>query len=108
MVTCPLAHVQEIHLAGHTRQTDDDGHPLLIDTHDRPVDEVAAEQHARKLWSATLDFVTFFAPRRFNRSPYPGAEFLRLSRCELRENRRSVEMSPKRARFVHERWLIRS
>jgi uncharacterized protein len=36
----PLAHVQEIHLAGHTREADDEGRPLLIDTHDRPVDDV--------------------------------------------------------------------
>jgi uncharacterized protein (UPF0276 family) len=36
----PLAHVQEIHLAGYTRETDEKGRPLLIDTHDRPVDKV--------------------------------------------------------------------
>ncbi len=36
----PLAHVQEIHLAGYTREEDDKGRPLLIDTHDRPVDEI--------------------------------------------------------------------
>lgn len=35
----PLAHVQEIHLAGCKRDADDKGRPLLIDTHDRPVDE---------------------------------------------------------------------
>ena len=34
----PLAAVQEIHLAGHAREHDDEGRPLLIDTHDRPVD----------------------------------------------------------------------
>ncbi|MFG1374157.1 DUF692 domain-containing protein [Xanthobacter oligotrophicus] len=34
----PLAHVQEIHLAGHAREADEMGRPLLIDTHDRPVD----------------------------------------------------------------------
>lgn len=34
----PLAHVQEIHLAGFTPQLDEVGRPLLIDTHDRPVD----------------------------------------------------------------------
>ncbi len=33
----PLATVQEIHLAGHAREADGKGHPLLIDTHDRPV-----------------------------------------------------------------------
>ncbi len=36
----PLAHVQEIHLAGHTLEADDKGRPLLIDTHNRPVDEI--------------------------------------------------------------------
>ncbi|CCE03543.1 DUF692 domain-containing protein [Bradyrhizobium sp. STM 3809] len=33
----PLAAVGEIHLAGHSVQTDDDGAPLLIDSHDGPV-----------------------------------------------------------------------
>jgi uncharacterized protein (UPF0276 family) len=33
----PLDHVGEIHLAGHTEQSDDEGAPLLIDSHDRPV-----------------------------------------------------------------------
>ncbi len=33
----PLALVGEIHLAGHDVQSDDDGAPLLIDSHDRPV-----------------------------------------------------------------------
>ena len=33
----PLAHVGEIHLAGHAEQEDDEGLPLLIDSHDGPV-----------------------------------------------------------------------
>jgi uncharacterized protein (UPF0276 family) len=33
----PLSHVGEIHLAGHVEQTDDEGDPLLIDSHDRKV-----------------------------------------------------------------------
>jgi hypothetical protein len=33
----PLAHVQEIHLAGHATVQDDAGRPLCIDTHDRLV-----------------------------------------------------------------------
>jgi uncharacterized protein (UPF0276 family) len=33
----PLEHVQEIHLAGHAAQTDDEGDVLLIDSHDRKV-----------------------------------------------------------------------
>lgn len=36
----PLAHVQEIHLAGYTPEADEKGRPLLIDTHDRPVDKI--------------------------------------------------------------------
>jgi uncharacterized protein (UPF0276 family) len=35
----PLEAVQEIHLAGHVQEEDDKGRPLLIDSHDRPVDE---------------------------------------------------------------------
>ena len=42
----PLAHVQEIHLAGHTREADDKGRPLLIDTHNRPVDEIVWDLYA--------------------------------------------------------------
>jgi uncharacterized protein (UPF0276 family) len=33
----PLAHVGEIHLAGHDQDRDAEGRTLLIDTHDRPV-----------------------------------------------------------------------
>jgi uncharacterized protein (UPF0276 family) len=33
----PLAHVREIHLAGHAEQSDDEGDMLLIDSHDGPV-----------------------------------------------------------------------
>jgi len=36
----PLAKVQEIHLAGYTREADEKGRPLLIDTHDGPVNEI--------------------------------------------------------------------
>ncbi len=36
----PLAHVREIHLAGHAREEDEKGRALLIDTHDRPVDPI--------------------------------------------------------------------
>jgi uncharacterized protein (UPF0276 family) len=35
----PLASVREIHLAGNHRQADEVGRPLLIDTHDRPVED---------------------------------------------------------------------
>jgi uncharacterized protein (UPF0276 family) len=33
----PLRLVGEIHLAGHAEESDDEGDPLLIDSHDRPV-----------------------------------------------------------------------
>jgi uncharacterized protein (UPF0276 family) len=36
----PLEHVREIHLAGCKRDVDEKGRPLLIDTHDRPVDQI--------------------------------------------------------------------
>ncbi|MEM6463062.1 MAG: DUF692 domain-containing protein [Pseudomonadota bacterium] len=35
----PLEKVREIHLAGHAPDTDDEGERLLIDAHDRPVDD---------------------------------------------------------------------
>ncbi len=35
----PLAHVGEIHLAGHKEQSDDEGELLLIDSHDGPVSD---------------------------------------------------------------------
>jgi uncharacterized protein len=46
----PLKHVGEIHLAGHTQQADDEGGPLLIDSHDCPV--AAA---VRKLFDLIID-----------------------------------------------------
>jgi uncharacterized protein len=45
----PLFHVQEIHLAGYTREADDKGRPLLIDTHNRPVDEIVWDLFARAI-----------------------------------------------------------
>ena len=33
----PLSEVGEIHLAGHSEQTDDEGDRLIIDSHDGPV-----------------------------------------------------------------------
>ncbi|WDS35812.1 DUF692 domain-containing protein [Pseudoxanthomonas sp.] len=33
----PLERVEQIHLAGHARESDEHDRPLLIDTHDRPV-----------------------------------------------------------------------
>ncbi|RXG90402.1 DUF692 domain-containing protein [Bradyrhizobium zhanjiangense] len=41
-----LAHIQEIHLAGHTTDLDGKGRPLLIDAHNRPVDEVVWDLYA--------------------------------------------------------------
>jgi uncharacterized protein (UPF0276 family) len=42
----PLGHVGEIHLAGHDAQTDDEGEPLLIDSHDRPVADAVWDLYA--------------------------------------------------------------
>jgi len=39
----PLDRVGEIHLAGHSAQADDEGEPLLIDSHDRPVADAVWE-----------------------------------------------------------------
>jgi len=50
----PLGHVQEIHLAGYTREADDKGRPLLIDTHNRPVDEI--------VWNLYAHAVTLVGP----------------------------------------------
>ena len=35
----PLERVEEVHLAGHAQQEDDEGDLLLIDSHDQPVPE---------------------------------------------------------------------
>jgi uncharacterized protein (UPF0276 family) len=40
LASFPMSHVGEIHLAGHAEQTDDEGDPLLIDSHDREVADV--------------------------------------------------------------------
>lgn len=45
----PLAHVAEIHLAGHAAEKDEADRPLLIDTHDRPVDDLVWELYAHTL-----------------------------------------------------------
>lgn len=36
----PLSYVQEIHLAGFAPDADEEGRPLLIDAHDRPVEDI--------------------------------------------------------------------
>ena len=45
----PLDRVAEIHLAGHAEETDDDGLPLLIDTHDREVCDAVWKLYERTL-----------------------------------------------------------
>ena len=40
LASFPLEYVREIHLAGHATDEDDLGAPLLIDSHDRPVDDL--------------------------------------------------------------------
>ena len=42
----PLAEVGEIHLAGHCEQSDDEGDPLLIDSHDAPVADAVWKLYA--------------------------------------------------------------
>ena len=43
----PVDHVGEIHLAGYAPETDDNGDPLLIDAHDRPVDPAVLRLYER-------------------------------------------------------------
>jgi uncharacterized protein (UPF0276 family) len=50
----PLAAVGEIHLAGHAVQADDDGGPLLIDSHDGPV--------ADDVWALYTDVIARHGP----------------------------------------------
>jgi uncharacterized protein (UPF0276 family) len=45
----PLEHVGEIHLAGHDRQQDENGSPLLIDSHDRAVADPVWALYARTI-----------------------------------------------------------
>ena len=42
----PLNHVREIHLAGHARDVDESDRPLLIDSHDRSVDDLVWRLYA--------------------------------------------------------------
>ncbi|MEL6203059.1 MAG: DUF692 domain-containing protein [Pseudomonadota bacterium] len=45
----PLHAIGEIHLAGHTEQSDDEGEALLIDSHDRPVADPVWKLYERVL-----------------------------------------------------------
>ncbi len=45
----PLAHVGEVHLAGHAEDTDDTGSRLLIDSHDREVVDAVWQLYARAI-----------------------------------------------------------
>jgi uncharacterized protein (UPF0276 family) len=45
----PLRHVREIHLAGCAPDVDETGRPLLIDTHDRPVDDIVWDLYAHAI-----------------------------------------------------------
>ncbi|MHB1871362.1 MAG: MNIO family bufferin maturase [Steroidobacteraceae bacterium] len=51
----PLAHVRQIHLAGHAADRDGRGAPLLIDAHDRPVSALVWDLYAHVI--ATLGAV---------------------------------------------------
>lgn len=60
----PLNHVLQIHLAGHKRQADDKDRPLLIDTHDRAVDEIVWDLYAhtiRRIGRATPTLIEWDA-----------------------------------------------
>ena len=59
----PLAAVQEIHLAGHARETDEKDRPLLIDTHDRPVGKIVWDlfEHALARLGATPTLIEWDA-----------------------------------------------
>ncbi|WP_156125710.1 MNIO family bufferin maturase [Paraburkholderia kururiensis] len=50
----PLEYVGEIHLAGHSEQRDDEGAPLLIDSHDRAV--------ADSVWALYRDVIALTGP----------------------------------------------
>ena len=45
----PLADVQQIHLAGYAPDADEKGRPLLIDAHDRQVDEIVWDLYAHAI-----------------------------------------------------------
>ncbi len=45
----PLRHVREIHLAGCAPDVDETARPLLIDTHDRPVDDIVWDLYAHAI-----------------------------------------------------------
>lgn len=45
----PLDHIGEIHLAGHSEQRDDEGAPLLIDSHDRAVNDAVWRLYAETI-----------------------------------------------------------
>ncbi len=47
--SAPLGAVGEIHLAGHASEEDDKGRPLLIDTHNRQVDDAVWQLYAYTL-----------------------------------------------------------
>jgi uncharacterized protein (UPF0276 family) len=47
LATFPLSHVRQIHLAGFAPDADEDGRPLLIDAHDRPVAQVVWDLFAQ-------------------------------------------------------------
>ena len=46
----PLAHVQQIHLAGYASDADDKGRPLLIDADDRQVADIVWSMNAAEYW----------------------------------------------------------
>ena len=48
----PMAHVKEIHLGGHDQDSDEDGNPLLIDSHNNPVVDPVWQLYAHTIAKA--------------------------------------------------------
>jgi hypothetical protein len=50
----PHDSIRQIHLAGHSREIDEDGCAVLIDTHDRQVDELVWQLYAYTVRRSSL------------------------------------------------------
>jgi uncharacterized protein len=91
----PLGAVKEMHLAGHTRESDEQGQPLLIDTHDRPVADIVWDLYAHVVrktgpmptlieWDANLpDWPTLAAQARQADTVMAMATVMQLPRTEV-------------------------
>ena len=88
----PLAHVQEIHLAGHAHEQDEKGRPLLIDSHDQRVADIVwgLFEHAIELIGPVPTLIEWDA----NIPAWPGlkaeadrAEAVMLAACQKEYHR---------------------